>query len=623
MAGTTAQIVGTPPDSLAVDSLLADEEEYDISDARMEYFIRNAAFHFIVPDTGLNRLEDFDPAFRGWVAHQTLGNTGLATQPLLFGEAGSRGTVGFDLAADPFLLYRSGPDSVRYYRVNKPFTRVRYVLGSGVQQILGFRHARNLFPNLNTSVDYTRYVSVGQSSRQKAGVHDMGLSAWYRTRNQRLAWTFSYSFQDVQAEENGGAAVDSVFTFTPREAAPIQLDNALTEQRRQSVRVRTLLFGGTGNPAIPEDSLANRIVVPRWQAWHEFGWMYDDRQFTDANPDTTYYPEFLFDPDSIQVQYSLIRLENSIGLSSSAVAADSLPPRWGWKLQLTHRYDRIQETAGYRREQDVLGEAAVQYLPGRDTSDASPLLDLSALVNRRGEVQSKALAGWQIRQHYVLAGIGFQRWQPNAQQLFFFSAPYFWNTSLPSEQHFSPEFRYGHRKAGFHILLRYNRVQDLLYYNEQALPRAAAQAVTIWQALLRQDFTFGRWHLDNLIALQRNSGDELRLPLYIGLHSFYYESYFFEEALFARIGLDIRYQSTYTADAWNPVTATFYRQNTISPDTYPVLDLFFAAQIDQARIFLKGVNLTQGLFAPGWYQTANYPMPNRGLVLGIDWRFWY
>jgi hypothetical protein len=129
--------------------------------------------------------------------------------------------------------------------------------------------------------------------------------------------------------------------------------------------------------------------------------------------------------------------------------------------------------------------------------------------------------------------------------------------------------------------------------------------------------------LDNTVALQRTESSALNLPLYVGRHIFYYEGFFFEQALFARIGADVRFQSAYTADAWNPLTASFYLQRTATPDTYPVLDLFFSAIIDRARIMIKGVNLTQGLFDPGWYQTPDYPMPNRGFVLQVDWRFWY
>jgi hypothetical protein len=607
--------------ALAADSLAQDTLQYDLSNARAEYFLPGQPFAFLPLDTGIARFQDSDPAFFGLLDRQTLGNMGQASQPL-WHEA--QGSVGTDMAGEPYRPYQQHPDSLRYYRVNKPFTQLRYVLGSGVQQRLNFRHSQNIMPNLNASLDYTRTVSEGQSNQQKAGVHDLGTSAWFRSRDQRYAASVAYLFNAVRAEENGGAAIDSVFGFTPRDAAPVQLADAFSEQRRQSVQLEQHLFGRRAAAAAAADS----AFSPRWRVWHSFQWSTDQRSYADARPDTAFYGPFLFIPDdTLRVDYGLQRVQNTLGLTSAALN-DSLPLSLSYRVALIHRWDRMQETAGFSSLQDLLADAAFGWQPGRP-APGDTLRGLHPFAagrfrgNRFGEVDAGLRLGFRTAQQRLSLGLSTQRLEPSLQQEFFFSAPAFWDLDLAAERRIIPELRYQHHRAGIDWTIRLQQVQKLLYWDETSRPAQASGQTLIWQALLRQDFTLGHWHLDNTVALQRTESSALNLPLYVGRHIFYYEGFFFKQALFARIGADVRFQSGYTADAWNPLTAAFYLQGAATPDTYPVLDLFFSAIIDRARIMIKGVNLTQGLFDPGWYQTPDYPMPNRGFVLQVDWRFWY
>jgi hypothetical protein len=656
----------------------------DLSDARVEYALYGSGFSWISPDSGVARMQDYDPAFRGLLDRQSLGNLGQASQPLWFGSSEALGTVGLDLAGSPWYPYLRQPDSMRWYRVNKPYTKLRYVLGSGVQQQLGLLHTQNLMPNLNVALDYTRHVSVGQSAQQKAGVHDLALSAWFRSPNRRYAVHAAYVFGGVLAEENGGAAIDSPFAFTPREAAPIRLPDALHEHKsqrlhwRQSFRLGrraaepSRLSQGRGEAGGPEpaptgidglidtlvrsaaldtlavaleavaaaDSLSSAVLdslasgMPRdsgaparasaWEFWHELVWSTDRRRFTDARPDTAFYPSFLFPvADTLQVAYSLARVENTLGLGNTA-RIDSLPLSMPFQVGLTHRVDRLQATVGLRTQNDLIAWGRWSWQPPADSLQRwRPRAHAEGRLNLRGELHTAVHAGFSSPQRSLLLGLQSWRLEPSEQQQFFFSAPYFWDRELGAETRLVPSLSYRDQRLGTALSLRYHRVQNLIYWSTESLPQRDQGGTDVLQLLWQQNFRLGNWHLDNTVALQQSSSDRVNLPQYWGRHSLYYEGNFFEDALFARFGADVRVMSPYTADAWNPLLAVFYLQEQVELEWYPVVDLYFAARIDRARIFLKGINLTQGLFSPGWYQTPGYPMLNRGLVLGIDWQFWY
>ncbi len=594
----------------------------DISDARAEFFVIGRPFEFNSPDSGIERMQDYDPAFRGFADRQTLGNIGQASQPLIFGP---RGSVGLDMAEEPYKPYQSQADSLAYFRVNMPYTRIRYLLGAGVQQRLRFTHSQNLMPNLNLGLDYTRTVSEGQSLQQKAGLHDLGVSGWYRSRDHRYAATLSYLFFSALAQENGGAAIDSVFDFTPRSAAPIVLADAFSRQRRHSINLGNHLFGGRMTLSEPDDSTSLQRVEPSWRAWHRLSWISDRREFTDALPDQDNYPPFLFFSDSLQVSYGLQRLENELGWGSSGlVRADSSLRTFQYKATLMHRVDALQQTIERNTVQDLIGGAVLSLVPQSDSLRRWSLIGRGeGSISLSGEFDASVRAGFATPEQRLTLGIGAMRLKPSEQQNLFFSQAWFWDQDLAAEYRVVPEFRYRHRAARLDLALKYHRVQRMIYWDESSVPRNAGAGTDVLQLLLQQNFRLGNWHLDNAIALQRSTAEWINLPLYMGRHSFYYEDSFFEGALFARFGFDMRFQSRYTADAWNPVTASFYVQNQITPDTYPVVDLFFNAIIDQARIFVKVYNINQGYPEAGYYQTPNYPMMNRGFVFGIDWRFWY
>ncbi len=635
----------TPADSLPDNSV-----EFDLSDAFIQWSRAGDPFSWRALDTGVYRFQDVDPAFRGTVDRQTLGNLGQASQPLLFG---ARGTVGFDLAAfDPWTPYTTAPDSLRFWRSNKPYTQARYQLGSGVAQQLALRHVRNLTPNLNVSLDYHRTVSVGQSSRQKAGVHDLGLTAWFRARDRRYSAQLGYVFHDVEAQENGGAAVDSVFDFTPRLGAPVRLDEAQHTQRGQTVFLEQSWYLGRREgsasreapvPTAPPDSLAadstylpppppaaparRPPIRPAWRAWHRLAWSSDRRAFLDADPDSAYYPALdpalIGSPDTLEVAYGFTRLENTFGFGTfGSDRADTLPA-WTAEARGIHRYERVQRTAGFFTRQDALLDVRVGHRPG--AGRGGWLFDGHARVNARGEYGLRAETGVRAGAQRLTLGLESTRRQPADQEVFFLSrGGRLWENDFGAETRLVPELRYRQTAWGrTDLRLRYHQVLDYLYWDASGRPAQASGGLSVWQAVLRQDFRFGAFRWDNTVALQRSPSANVDLPAYWGRHSLYFAGRLFDDALYAHAGLDLRYNTDYTANAWSPVPAAFHLQTGETLRFYPVADLFFAAYVSRARFVLKGYNLTQGLLRPGWYQTPDYPMFDRGILLQIDWVFWY
>ncbi len=726
--GTFTDADGNP---IPADSLPDNSVEFDISDAFVQVFKAAKPFAWRAVDTGLYRFHVADPAFQGTLDRVTLGNLGQASHARAFGP---RGTVGFDPAAyDAWAPYYTPPDSLRFWRANKPYTQARYQLASGVSQQLRVRHVRNLTPNLNASLDYKRVVSIGQSARQKTGIDDLAFSAWYRSSDRRYSAQLGLVYRAINAEENGGTAVgmDSVFDFTPRSGAPVRLDDAQHRHRghtlfleqawhlgkrvarpgaspsaagdagRQTERPPTapdsavaapnglapaadppvapmdsltavsdtlvtapdtlLTEPGTPSPtedidsvdlALPAvdsaglgkgpartDSLAANAkkpkpkpepIQPLWRAWHRFSWTTDDRGFSDNGPDSSYYGMALLeDLDTLQVNYGFQRFENRIGFGTfdpewrARALADSTG-YWSLGAELWHRFERIERTVGSRNQQDLLLDVQVRRFAG---PAGGWFFQGHGRANVRGEYDLQAESGWRFGQHRVGVGLESTRRQPSEQEDFYIvqglSGAFQWTNSFGGETRLVPELHYRNARSKTEWRLRAHLVDGYLYWNASGEPAQAGSGVTVLQAIVRQNFRFGHFRWDNSIAVQRSNAPQLNLPTYWGRHSLYFAGRIFGNALYAHIGGDIRYNTNYSADAWDPLSAAFHLQNTETLSFYPVVDAFLSGYVSRARFTIKGINLAQGLFQPGWYQTPGYPMPNRGILLQLDWVFWY
>ena len=129
-----------------------------------------------------------------------------------------------------------------------------------------------------------------------------------------------------------------------------------------------------------------------------------------------------------------------------------------------------------------------------------------------------------------------------------------------------------------------------------------------------------RWDSD--ITFARVSGpaaEVLQVPtLCISSRAYYVQQATTGDGV-AEVGLDMRYKSTYMADAYDPVTRQFYLQDDFAVRGYPILDAFCNYRIKSFCGFVKMSYLNQYLLFPGYFVTPYYPGPNRSLDIGVQW----
>ncbi|HRF42174.1 MAG TPA: hypothetical protein PK198_25450, partial [Saprospiraceae bacterium] len=129
-----------------------------------------------------------------------------------------------------------------------------------------------------------------------------------------------------------------------------------------------------------------------------------------------------------------------------------------------------------------------------------------------------------------------------------------------------------------------------------AMPRQTGVPVSVLQLTLHQNLSLWKFHLDNAVVFQTSSEPVIRLPQIFSKHSLYYEGRWFKKALQVRIGFDVRYNTPWMADYYNPVIGQFHLQQRQEAAFYPATDWFISMRRGTFRAYVKWEGLERLLF---------------------------
>lgn len=88
-----------------------------------------------------------------------------------------------------------------------------------------------------------------------------------------------------------------------------------------------------------------------------------------------------------------------------------------------------------------------------------------------------------------------------------------------------------------------------------------------------------------------------------------------------QLGLDVRWQSAYFANDYDPITQQFFIQNSFEIPSYWTSDLFFVMKAQKLTISIKLKYLNQQK-EQGYFATPLYPATRRMIDLGLRWHFY-
>jgi hypothetical protein len=543
--------------------------------------------------------------FQKYTSKNNLGNTGLAIfkndlSGFSFPE------TGFNYWLNNFSYYLIDNKNLLYYNTNRPYTKLKYVVGSKKEQNFGFLHTQNINKHLNFAATFQRIRSEGFYLKQNTNHNHFSLGSNYISEQKKYILFSNIIFNSLKNSENGGIKNDSSFEFSTRldkKLVPINLNSAQRHFKNRSFFLQQEL-------RLSKDSMEKGTFIV-----HSFSIEDNAMVYKDSDPNSGFYRSVYNDTLKTLDSVYYYKMINEFGIRRK-FSSSTIVSIWG-----NNEYVRLKSgvtdnilnnyilkssiiSSAEDSSDSFFGEASFVFSGpykndyhvkgGYFKSFGSARLEISGFAN---EVNSFFIYNFYRSNNF--------NWKNNFKKI---------NTRKISLSFYHPKFL----NAGFDA---YN-FKNHLVFDSHAQPVQLKSSNTLFSLYAGKRIRFSKWCFFNEVKYQYTPNfSGIRLPEWITSHSLFYENSLFKKALDTQVGIDAYYNSSYLADAYMPATGQFYLQNEKKIGNYIFADLFLNLKIKSVRLFFKLEHFYSGLLGNTYYKAPHYPAPDRSFKFGLSWVF--
>ena len=587
--------------------------------------------------------------FHDTTFQQDLGTVGSASRPLLY-QANRE--LGARLGRNAFDKYARTAATVPYYDSRSPYSFFRVVQSGAGEQVFEISYSRSLRRNFSIGLAYERIASnkvlATRGSRDGLVEHsNLLLFGRYQTDNERYHLLFNVSNVRHRALEQGG--IWPLITRTTRAGRPDSLSGETRPQDLFKYREERVYLTKAANNEDRDElyfTQTYRLLGRGLTVYHTLDARrqynsYSDLALKPAGTDGSFYRRVLRSLPATIDRAEFYQVENTLGVLGRTKAVE-------YRL---YARDRIASLSSHTLA-PLATAADLQMQRGAATRQFNEVfLGGTAAFNYRtiyavetaGELHAVSLRGpyanypeyWlrgSIRTGPVSAEAFSSAYSPTLTQQEFVGNHYEWHNlnrfANTTTNQLLVRLRLKLPDLGSLTRHRFEasgglvNLNNLVYYDTLGVPAQIEAARTLVVGFARHQVRLGRVSFDNQATYTKGGDVEgLRIPSLVTNSRVYYESYIFRKALFSQVGVEMYYQSRFRAYDYSPSTQQFYQQNHFVIRNYPIVDVFFVADIKAVSVFLKAAYVNQGIMDNGYFASPFYTGYPRRFQLGVKWNF--
>lgn len=558
------------------------------------------------PDTTLLGVHWYDPSQKNLKHTQTGGILGSFARPMGY-ETGMYAPI--RLGFRQYELYDLGftPSTNEYWQVTKPLTVVDFMTGGTVQQHFKVMHTQNIGETFNVGAEYRLLSSEGFYINQATNNKSLRLFASFLLPGNRYAAFLNYINNNRLDEQNGGIGLGTLFdttvAFNPL-SVPTKL-TAATSRHNQRTFQLSQYYRLSG-----ADSSFQGLRL-----FHRFSFSREYYRYTDLNPirGVSYYPGILRDSTTTFDTTGLESFTHLLGIGTESPFANL---QW----QLNGRFGHGTADLGFGRENYTLAgfDARLSYqiwrLKNQLDITATPFHSLQSAtyaVNLISQLKmSKMMLTFMIDSRLQ---------NPDLISLRFLSNHHSWNQNFSSirQQQLGVRVDLPILWASIHA----HQLENGIFYAGDGRPFQQNSTINILELRYGTSWRFWKMQLQLNHSLQQTDNGLVRIPAFSS-HDMLHFEHRFKTGWLIQTGVEVRYNSSYRANAFRPETGQFVIQDSLSIGNYPVVDLFLAIKVKRTRLFARFEHANQGFPRPNVFATPLYPMYGRAFRFGVSWGFY-
>lgn len=172
----------------------------------------------------------------------------------------------------------------------------------------------------------------------------------------------------------------------------------------------------------------------------------------------------------------------------------------------------------------------------------------------------------------------------------------------------------------------FENITHHIYFGQEGLPIQHSGNIQVLSADARVDVTTPWINLENSAVWQLSPDSTMPLPVLSLYHNLYYHGWWVRGAMFAQIGVDMRYHTAYYAPLLNPATGQFCIQNETKIGNYPVLNAYINIYVKllHLKFFAQWQHFNYYFMkdSQNYLHMPDYAMNPAVIRAGAHWFFW-
>lgn len=589
-------------------------------------------------DSSINDFTHYLPLPADYVY---LGNLGTPARDLIFRPVLQPGfDAGFH-AMDP---YRFDVDSTRYFQTTRPYTQLRYMIGSKQEQLIDVFHTQNPRQNFNFGFRYRKINAPGFFRNQNTNTDGYNVFAHYHTKRQRYHAYLSFAGNKMFAGENGGIVSDSLLAdpnYTDRRTIPVHLGGSNPYSSgfftspvatKSGLKANAWLFRhhydwGRGDSVQVNDSTVRYDFYPVFRIEHTLRIDREDARYDDTIPSSAslYYAQhYGLDSlwvDALRARHNWRTISNDLSLVQFPV-----PENQGQFLRAGATYETVwgQFLQHSLRMHNLKGHFAYHNLTRNRKWDLDAYGELYLLGDQFGDYLARASLSRYLNDKLGQITLGFVNLNQTPPFIYrFFESNRFVTSrgDLNKTNLTRLQFRADNAELRYHLTVNYYLISNYVYLADYKTPDQYSTLFNFLQVVFSKEFRAGHFHWYADLAYQQTGGHvPLHVPQIWTRHRLSYENILFKN-LNLCTGAEIRYHTPYYADDYSPVFQQFVSQDQWkTDDTWPDMAAFFDFRIKSFVAYVRAENLNS-LLEPNRLEIPHYPYPGFSIRVGIQWSF--
>jgi hypothetical protein len=604
-----------------------------------------------------SRIQKIDSAVYDFYARYPLpptyvdfGNLGTASHDLAFHPFLKPGWDGGWHAYDPFLFT---VEESKFYNTTKPVSELGYLIGSNAEQMINATITQNITPNWNALFQYRLIASPGTYNSQNTKHNNYRFTSWYQSDSKRYQAYLILIGNKLQSAENGGIRNDAYLDssgYGNRFTIPTNIgikQNYLGVATPFGTNISTGTFYTTGTfmlrqqydfigikDSIVNDSSVIPLFYPKLRAEETISYQTYHEQFDDFNPDTSYYIKYLNSvttPDTVKLSDLWHNLSNDFSVYSFP---DSKNPQQFLKAGITFESMHGTYNAGERSLYNLFIHGEYRNKTRNKKWDIEAFGNFYINGNNAGDYNAYISMKRQISKNLGFLQVGFENvnrtistaW--DRESSFGFGVNQIFNKENVIHLFGSieqPKLQLT-LKANYYLLTNYPYFRDYYFAAQESNPFNVLQISAEKRISLSRHFI-----LRALVIVQQRAGNSpVNIPLFVTHDQIGYEGKLGFKNLLIAFGLELRYFTPYTADAYSPVIGQFFSQTqTTIAQHLPDINAYLNFRIRSFVLYVRTENLNTFEISPATgfgftnnnYVAPSYPGAGLKIRFGIYWSF--